>query len=60
MFDDELDPRTKKPTLKNLEPMSVDELENYIKNMESEIERTRAEIARKKAYQQAADSFFKS
>ena len=60
MFDDDLDPRTKKPALKNLEPMSIDELEAYIRSMEGEIERVRAEIAKKKAHQQAANSIFKS
>lgn len=60
MFDDDLDPRTKKPARKNLEPMSMDELEQYIVSMQDEIERVRGEIAQKKAHQQAASSIFKS
>lgn len=60
MFDDDLDPKTKKPAVKNLEPMSIDELEAYIAGMESEIVRTRTEIEKKKAYQLAAASIFKS
>lgn len=60
MFDDDLDPRTKKPARRNLEPMSIDELDQYIATMHEEIERVRAEIARKKAHQAAASSFFKS
>lgn len=60
MFDDDLDPKTKKAARKNLEPMSIDELEHYIDSMHAEIERVRAEIAKKKAHQQAASSFFKS
>lgn len=60
MFDDDLDPRTKKPARKNLEPMSIDELEHYIRSMQEEIERVRGEIAKKKAHQQAAASIFKS
>jgi uncharacterized small protein (DUF1192 family) len=60
MFDDDLDPKTKRPALKKLDNMSVDELELYIISMQEEIERVRAEVAKKKAYQQAADSFFKS
>ncbi len=60
MFDDDLDPKTKKPARKNLEPMSMDELEHYIVSMQEEIERVRGEIAKKKAHQQAAASIFKS
>lgn len=59
MFDDDLDPRTKKPALKNLEPLSIDELRDYIASLKEEITRTEAEIARKKAHADAASSFFK-
>lgn len=58
MFDDDL-PAKPKAVLKNLAPMSLDELEGYIADMEKEIGRTREEIARKKAHQDAASSFFK-
>lgn len=59
MFDD--DPPAKKPAqTANLEPMSVDELRAYIAALEGEIERARAEIAKKEAYKNAADSFFKN
>lgn len=60
MFDDDLDPKTKKAARKNLEPMSLDELEHYISSMHEEIERVRTEIAKKKAHQIAAASIFKS
>ncbi len=60
MFDDELDPKTKKPKLFNLEPLSVDELQARIENLKAEIERAEAEISKKKAYAQAASSFFKT
>jgi len=60
MFDDELEPRKKPVKLKNLEPMSVDELQAYVDEMKAEITRTEAEIAKKKAYASAASSFFKS
>ncbi len=58
MFDDDL-PAKPKPALKNLAPMSMDELEKYIADMEKEIVRVREEMARKKAHQDAASSFFK-
>lgn len=60
MFDEELDPRTKKPTLKKLDNMSVEELEAYIGAMKAEILRVEEEIKRKKAHMAAASSLFKS
>ena len=51
---------TQKPTVKNLEPMSVSELEEYIQEMHEEIERVKGEISRKKASNEAAASLFKS
>ncbi|MGB1076958.1 MAG: DUF1192 domain-containing protein [Bdellovibrionales bacterium] len=60
MFDDELEPIGKKPKIKDLDPMSVSELEEYIVNMRNEIERVEAEITKKKAHQDAVSSLFKS
>ena len=60
MFDDDLDPKKKPPKLKDLEKMSVDELIEYVEVMKTEITRTEAEIAKKKAYASAASSFFKT
>ncbi len=60
MFDPELEPQKKTPKLRNLEPMSVDELTVYVEEMKAEIVRTEAEIAKKKAYANAASSFFKT
>ncbi len=60
MFDEDLDPKKKKQALKNLEPMSLDELTAYIQSMEAEMVRVKAEIERKKAYLNAAATFFKS
>ena len=60
MFDDE---ETKKVTgefPKNLDGMSVSELEDYILNLKDEIERVQSDIAKKKASQDAAASVFKS
>lgn len=59
MFDDENEPRKKAHTLKDLEPMSIDELQVYIKDMKEEITRTEQEIARKRAHMDAASSIFK-
>lgn len=59
MFDDELEPRKKQAQLKNLEPMSLDELKDYIIELRSEIERAQSEIERKTKTMEAASSFFK-
>ncbi len=59
MFDDDLEPQKKAAPLKNLEPMSLDELNNYIKDMHEEIARVEQEIERKKAHMDAASSIFK-
>ncbi len=59
MFDDDLDPRTKKPVLKKLDRYSIDELYEYIENMKAEITRAEAEIKQKKAATDAAASIFK-
>lgn len=58
MFDEEL-PAKKAAPVKNLEPMSVDELRAYIVDLKAEIERVEADIAKKQAHKSAADSFFK-
>ena len=58
-IDDDLDPKTKQPKLKDLDPMSVSELEEYITSMKSEIIRVEADIAKKKAHQDAVSSLFK-
>jgi uncharacterized small protein (DUF1192 family) len=59
MFLDDAEPTKKKPTPKNLDPLSVDDLREYIAELEAEIERARAQIAKKEAQRQAASAFFK-
>ena len=44
---------------KNLEPLSIDQLEDYILVLEGEIGRVRADIAAKQGKLNAAESFFK-
>lgn len=60
MFDEE---RPKKKTAefpRNLENMSVGELDGYIEELHAEIQRAQSDIAKKKASQAAAASVFKS
>jgi uncharacterized small protein (DUF1192 family) len=56
---EELDPKTKKPQPRNLQPMSIAELGAYIETLKAEIARVEAEIAAKKAQQTGAASLFK-
>ncbi len=51
-----------KPTLlvpPVLDKLSVTEVEGYIVLLEAEIERAKADIAKKQAHKNAADAFFK-
>lgn len=56
MEEQDLEPRTQP---KDLEVMSIEALEEYIAEMEAEIERARAEIAAKRDYRSAAEDVFK-
>lgn len=56
---DDLDPKTKKPKLKDLDVMSVEALNDYIAGLEAEIARARAAIAAKGSARDHAESFFK-
>ena len=60
MFDDDLDPQTKKTKPKDLSVMSLEELQDYVQDLKNEIVRVEAEIDKKAAYSQQAESFFKS
>jgi len=55
----DLEPREKKPDLKNLEVLSIEALEDYIGELQAEIERVREEIKRKNSARSAAESVFR-
>jgi uncharacterized small protein (DUF1192 family) len=59
MDEQELEPREKKPDIKNLEVLSVEALEEYIDELQAEIERVRTEIEQKKSARDAAESVFR-
>lgn len=59
MDSDDLEPRKLAPTVKNLEPMSIKELGDYISSLEAEILRARDAIKRKEAVRAGAEAFFK-
>lgn len=55
---DDLPQNVPKPK-RDLDPMSIEELNDYIGEMQEEIERVRAEIAKKEAHRASVDSLFK-
>jgi uncharacterized small protein (DUF1192 family) len=57
---DDLEPLKKKPVLRNLDPLSVEELQTYIAEMKEEIARVEAKILAKQAHLSAASSLFKA
>ena len=59
MNNDDLEPPNKKPVPKNLAVMSIGALGTYIKELEAEISRARAEIEAKEIARQGAEDVFK-
>lgn len=57
---EELEPQKKKPQPRNLDVLSIEELNNYIDEMKAEIRRVEEKIAAKKAHLSAASGLFKS
>jgi len=57
--DDDQELRPKKPQPKNLDPMSVEELQDYIAELKAEIARVEDKIKAKQAHAAAAQMFFK-
>ncbi len=56
---DDLEPRHKRPQLKNLDPMSVEELQEYVAVLKAEILRVEEKMKAKQSHAAAAASFFK-
>ncbi len=48
-----------KPEVRNLEPMSIEELEDYISELKAEISRVEADIKAKKQHHADADQVFR-
>ncbi len=55
---DDLEPPVQKPKVRDLQPMSVGELEDYIAELEAEIARADAAIAKKKAHRDGIEALF--
>lgn len=60
MDTDELEPLKNKPQLRNLDVLSIEELNDYIEEMKVEIRRVEEKIAAKKAHMSAVSGLFKS
>jgi uncharacterized small protein (DUF1192 family) len=56
---DDLEPLKKKSQPRNLDPMSVEELREYIAVLKAEIARVEEKIKAKQSHASAAASFFK-
>lgn len=59
MFDDLPKPKTDNAFPRDLENLSIDELNDYITDLKAEITRVEGDIDKKKASQDAASSIFK-
>jgi uncharacterized small protein (DUF1192 family) len=56
---DDLDPKQKKPQLKNLDAMNIEDLKEYIAVLKAEIVRVEEKLKAKQSHAAAAASFFK-
>ncbi len=59
MDTDDLEPRKEKPKRKDLESMSIEALNDYVGELEAEIERAKLMIAGKEKARSSADTVFK-
>ena len=59
MFDDDDAPRNMPKPLKNLESLSVEDLQDYIRDLQVEVQHAETELKKKKDYSANLDSFFK-
>ena len=59
MDEEDLEPRRKAPKLRDLTPLAVAELEDYIGELKAEILRVEGEIVAKRKQRGGAESLFK-
>ncbi len=59
MDEEDLEPQRQKPKPKDLTLMGIEELDEYIAGLDSEIARARAEIAAKRKQRSGAEAIFK-
>jgi uncharacterized small protein (DUF1192 family) len=56
---DDLDPRHKKPQLRNLDAMNIEDLREYAAVLKAELERVETKVKAKQSHAEAAASLFK-
>jgi len=56
---EDLEPKKQKPKPRDLEGLGVAELRDYLADLEAEIARAKAAIARKEDHRSGAEAFFK-
>ena len=59
MDESELEPRSKPPRPRDLTTLGIEELENYIAELEAEMARVRVEITAKLGQRRGAEALFK-
>ncbi|HIC81746.1 MAG TPA: DUF1192 domain-containing protein [Kiloniellaceae bacterium] len=57
---EDLEPRKQRPKPKDLDSLGIDQLEEYLVELQAEVARVEEKIATKKSYRSGADAFFKS
>ncbi|HKY95440.1 MAG TPA: DUF1192 domain-containing protein [Kiloniellales bacterium] len=57
---EDLEPRTKRPKLRDLDAMGLGELEDYIVELKAEIERVEAKLKTKRAHLAGAAGLFRA
>ncbi len=60
MDEEDFEPRNQKPEKPDLSSWSIEELNDYIAEMEDEIERVRGVIAGKQSHREGVEGLFKS
>jgi uncharacterized small protein (DUF1192 family) len=60
MEPEDLEPRKKAPAPRELDSLSIEELQDYIAQLTAEIERARAKIAAKRAHLEGAAGLFRT
>jgi len=60
MDSDDLEFATPKPSLQDLDEMSIEAIEEYIETLKQEIKRSECAVAAKKTARAGADAFFKA
>lgn len=60
MEEDDLGPGKAPKTLRDLSSMSIEELGEYVAELEAEIERVKEDIAKKKRHRAGVEGLFKS